>query len=348
MYDLLISGEVQVMSESESRCPRKGTFHAVGIVLAAGMGKRMKTDLPKVAHTILGKPLVFWAMESLIKAGVQNLVVVISPAQEQVKQLLQQYELPAGVRLEIAYQDVALGTAHAAKCGLPAAKRLLAAACEEGKLQQNAKVVVGFGDTPAVTGDSFLRYLNFHEQHQNTFTVLAFESENPTGYGRVISDSAGLFQEIREEKDCSPEQKQVRVCNSGFLSGNFAEFEELLPLVQNDNASKEYYLTDVPKLARAAGKKVGIFSGVEKSELEGVNSQTQLATLAKSMQARIVQFWMEKGVQFLNPEAVYVEEEVTFESGAIVEPFVFLAGRTHISKGMRVRSASRVIDGKPA
>ena len=222
----------------------------VGIILAAGMGKRMKTSLPKVAHTALGKPLVLWSVESLLRAGVRNVVVVLSPQQKQVEDLVQNYAREHNVQLRVAFQKEALGTAHAALAGMPEAKKLL----QQNEIPLNkAHVIVGFGDTPAVQGTSFARYLNAHKKSGNTFTLLAFEPANNSGYGRVLTTASGQFVAIREEKDCTPEEKKVTLCNSGFLCAHFDKADELLPQIQNKNAAQEYYLTDLPLLGMRAG-----------------------------------------------------------------------------------------------
>jgi bifunctional UDP-N-acetylglucosamine pyrophosphorylase/glucosamine-1-phosphate N-acetyltransferase len=176
---------------------------------------------------------------------------------------------------------------------------------------------------------------------------LAFHTENPAGYGRVLTTNTGSFSEIREDKDCSPDQKNVKICNSGFLCSRFKDLSEALPRLKPNNAAGEYYLTDVPRFILEQGKKVGVFAGIHQAELEGVNSQSQLADMAQSLQKRILDAWMDKGVQFLMPHCTYVEPDVTFESGVIVEPFCFLAGNSHFPENSRIVAGSRIANGKP-
>ena len=319
----------------------------VGIILAAGMGKRMKTSLPKVAHTALGKPLVLWSVESLLNAGVRNLVVVLSPQQLQVEELIKSFVRTHALPVTVAYQIEPLGTAHAALSGMPEARKLL---LQKELSLQKSHVIVGFGDTPAVSGASFAHYLNAHKGIQNgepnAFTLLAFEPADNAGYGRVLTTPEGQFVAIREEKDCTPAEKKLRLCNSGFLCAQFQDAETLLPQIQNKNAAQEYYLTDLPLLGKQAGKRVGVFTGIAEPELAGVNSQEQLARVVEFLQGRIVRHWQAQGVQFLNPNQVYVEDSVTFESDVIVEPFVYLAGKSHFQKGTRILAFSKIVDGK--
>ena len=147
--------------------------------------------------------------------------------------------------------------------------------------------------------------------------------------------------EIREEKDCSETERKINLCNSGFLIASWELFKELLPKVENNNATGEYYLTEFPKIVRLFKKKVEVYSGVAEEELAGVNSQSQLASMAKYLQRRIVDFWMDNGVQFLNPECVYVEKSVILSQGVIVEPFVYLSGNIKIDPGARIKSGAR-------
>lgn len=317
--------------------------NTLGVILAAGLGKRMKSSLPKVAHTLLGKPLVLWAVDALRDAGIQEITVVLSPAQTVVADLVRAYVSGNGARVHIAWQTEAKGTGHAALCGL------------QGALESNPQlsprlheldVIVGFGDTPAVRGDTFSRYLASHRAENNAVTVFAFEPENPAGYGRVLTSAQGGFVAIREEKDCTPEERKVRLSNSGFLCARGHVLQDILPRLGNENAAGEFYLTDVPLLALQGNVgHVGIFKGADEKELAGVNSQEQLASMAEYVQARVLSGWMEQGVQFLAPNATYVEPTVTFEADVVVEPFAYLAGDVLVPRGTRVKAGTR-LEGK--
>jgi bifunctional UDP-N-acetylglucosamine pyrophosphorylase/glucosamine-1-phosphate N-acetyltransferase len=316
--------------------------NTLGIILAAGLGKRMKTSLPKVAHTLLGKPLVLWAIDALRDAGVPEMTVVLSPAQTVVADMVRSHVEATGARVGVAWQDEAKGTGHAALCGLRGALE-----ADPGLAARlgTCDVLVGFGDTPAVTGETFARYLGSHRENGNAATVFAFEPMDPAGYGRVLTDAHGAYTAIREEKDCTEEQRVVRLANSGFLCARGDLLAGVLPRLGNSNAAGEYYLTDVPTLVRAGGGRVGIFVGADENELAGVNSQEQLSAMAAYVQARVLKAWMARGVQFLDPGATYVESTVTFESDVIVEPFTYLAGATHLPKGTRVCAGARIVDG---
>ncbi len=314
---------------------------AVGVILAAGMGKRMKTSLPKVAHEILGKPMVLWAVEAFCDAGITDVVVVTAPSQQNVRDILERAVLKPGCKVTIAIQPEALGTANAVSAAIPSIKSIISSK----NLPLNTDIVVGFGDTPAVSFESFFSYLNFHRKSEKKVTILGFKAPNPTGYGRILTNKFGDFEAIREQKDCSAEELNIDLCNSGFICVKADLAIELLPKIVKNNSAGEYYLTDLPFLAKKDGHKVGIYNKIAAAELEGVNSQEQLATMAKFIQARIIDAAMQNGVQFLNPLSAYVEPHVSFESDVIVEPFVYLAGHSHFKKGIRIASFSKYIDG---
>ncbi|MCA2961538.1 MAG: NTP transferase domain-containing protein [Silvanigrellales bacterium] len=337
----------RVVPVSPERPPLENTL---GVILAAGLGKRMKTSLPKVAHSLLGKPLVLWAIDALREAGVVDITVVLSPAQTVVAEKVRAYvanlsamvgedRAEAGACVRIAWQTEAKGTGHAALCGLRGALEANPSLVER---LAELDVLVGFGDTPAVRGETFARYLASHRAEKNKVTVFAFEPENPRGYGRVLTNEQGAFIAIREEKDCTSKECEVRLSNSGFLCARGDVLHDVLPRLGNGNAAGEYYLTDVPALVLSGQEgRVGLFKGADEKELAGVNSQEQLAAMAEYVQARVLQGWMEKGVQFLAPKSTYVEPTVTFDADVVVEPFTYLAGNTHVPQGTRVKAGTR-------
>jgi len=255
----------------------------IGVLLAAGMGKRMQSNIPKVAHVLYGKPLLIWAIQALIDAGIDKIVVVISPAQTMVEDLIKNHQFPSYIKIKLAYQDKPLGTGHAARCGIEVVEKYFA---QETNLETN--ILIAYGDTPAVSGTTFQEFICFHLQQNNYFTILAFETQNPSGYGRILIDKNGDFLEICEEKDCTEEQKKVLLCNSGFLCGNYSEFQKILPQLKNENASKEYYLTDVPILSKKLNGKVGYLISQNEDELLGINSPEQLSQMELKFQKKFL------------------------------------------------------------
>lgn len=254
----------------------------VGIVLGAGHGKRMKSNLPKIAHILHDRPMVIWVLQSLIKAEIKKIILVISSDhKERISQIIQDAKFDSEVQIRFSYQDIPLGTGHAVSCGISGLQEHFLN--DLNSKNKDLNILVAYGDTPAIQAETFKKFIQFHEQEKNIFTVLAFKAKSPFGYGRIITDQQGIFLAIREEKDCTEEEKKLDLCNSGLLCGKSAKFIELLPQLENKNSQGEYYLTDVSILAKKSGYKVGVMVGKDEHEFLGVNSQEQLLELEKSI-----------------------------------------------------------------
>lgn len=316
---------------SEKQVKNQGV---VGIILAAGQGKRMKSSRSKVAHQLLGRSLIEWSMLHFIEAGVGELCVVLSPSQPEVSAIVESFSRRQIHRCRIVpvFQDVALGTGHAALCGVRAL---------QSSGRSTGTALIGLGDVPGVSGAILQELQNRKETDGSSLTVLAFDAERPQGYGRVLKDRSGQVCRIQEDKDCSAEQRLIRSCNSGFFAGDLSCLIDYLPKITQENAAREFYLTDLPALLTEAGHGVTALEGVPEEAVLGINSQSQLADVARCMQRQITSGLLDSGVQILNPEQVYIEPSVTFGQNVIVEPFVSLSGVIHIPDNMRVPAFSR-------
>ncbi|NBW83546.1 hypothetical protein EBR21_17505, partial [bacterium] len=228
--------------------------------------------------------------------------------------------------------DVAMGTGHAALCGV---KALQAQGVSDGT------ALIGLGDVPGVEPTILNGLLDRLRLDKSSLTVLAFDAADPTGYGRVLKTMDGQVYRIQEEKDCSPEQRNIRSCNSGFFAADFRVLSEFLPQIKPENAANEFYLTDLPVLLTSNGRRATAFEGVPEESVLGVNSQAQLADVARRLQKRIVHGLMSSGAQILNPDQVYIEDSVVFGQNVVVEPFVYLAGDVRVPDESRVPSFSR-------
>lgn len=238
------------------------------IVLAAGKGKRMKSDIPKVAHKLHKKTLLQWSIDALLGADVNHIMVVIShhPMLEEILK----HNYPSE-DIGFCYQDTPLGTAHAVQCGLHGLQKK---SCND-----DDSILIAYGDTPNVKSATYKRLLQFHNQEHNVITIIAFYAKNPFGYGRVILDSHGEFLAIREEKDCTPAEKQIQLCHSGVMCAKFEFLNSILPQIKNKNEAAEFYLTDVIQMAKNLGYKVGFIASDHEHEFSGVNTPEQLNAL---------------------------------------------------------------------
>jgi len=263
------------------------------IVLAAGRGKRMKSNSPKVAHMLLKKSLLQWTIDSLQEAQIKYIMTVISKTSVIEDILKNNYKEPS---VRFCYQEQPLGTAHAVQCGLTALTASIDQEIEKNESKSELRIpkfprpwdetntiLIAYGDTPCIKSQTYQTLLSFHQQESNAVTIAAFYAKDPTGYGRVILDESGDFLEICEEKDCSPEYKLVNLCHSGVMCANFDILETLLPQIQNKNQSSEFYLTDIIREAKILGHKVGFIASDHESEFSGVNTLEQLKSLEATL-----------------------------------------------------------------
>ncbi|MCJ1898962.1 MULTISPECIES: bifunctional UDP-N-acetylglucosamine diphosphorylase/glucosamine-1-phosphate N-acetyltransferase GlmU [Paracoccus] len=310
------------------------------IVLAAGQGSRMQSDLPKVLHRLGGLPLVAHALAAGRTLEPEAVVVVAGHGAEAVAKAVAKLDPEA----QIALQQEQLGTAHAVSQALPALEGF------EGR------VIVLYGDTPFI-GQETLASL---AAHPADVVVLGFEAADPGRYGRLVTGPEGL-ERIVEYKDADEATRAIRLVNSGVLAADAALLREFLPRIGNRNAAGEYYLTDIPGLARAAGHRVEVVT-CDEAETLGINTRAELAQAEAAFQARARAQALEDGVTLSDPATVWFALDtcigrdavigqnvvfgpgVTVESGAEILPFCHLEG-CHVSAGATVGPFARLRPG---
>jgi bifunctional UDP-N-acetylglucosamine pyrophosphorylase/glucosamine-1-phosphate N-acetyltransferase len=237
------------------------------LVLAAGMGKRMSSDLPKVLHPALGVPLVVHILARLGPLGPDRVVLVVGHREELVREALRDHDV------RFVAQAPQLGTGHAVQVAwdevAPGAATLLILA----------------GDTPLVRTESLRKLLERHVREGNAVTVLSAVLEDPTGYGRIIQSSDGGFEKIVEEKDATREERRVAEVNSGIYCFAKEPLHRALGQLRADNAQKEYYLTDTLAILRSSGERVGVERAADPRECFGVNTPEQLRMVEETLRA---------------------------------------------------------------
>jgi len=291
------------------------------IVLAAGQGTRMKSTLPKVLHKVAGLPLLGHVIGALRGAGVERIVVVTSAA----GQVVRDYAKSMGA--ESAIQDKQLGTGHAAAC----AKEALA--------DFSGTLLIVNGDMPLVTGEIVADALR--AQARTGLAMLAFEPEDPAAYGRVLMTPDGFLNRIVEFKDASDAERAIGLCNAGCYAADAKKFFHWASLLKNDNAQKEYYLTDVPSIARTDGVKCAIAVADEVS-VSGVNSRAELAGAERMFQDRVRKRLLADGVTMQAPETVFFAHDTVVENDVEIEPFVVFGPGVTVKTGARIRSHSHL------
>jgi bifunctional UDP-N-acetylglucosamine pyrophosphorylase/glucosamine-1-phosphate N-acetyltransferase len=290
------------------------------IILAAGQGKRMKSETPKMLHKMGGRPLVDWSIALARDLSCARTVVVIPPnapaLAERVTSVLGENST--------AIQEIPRGTGDAAKSAAAALASF------------DGDVVVYFGDTPLIRAETLARMFAAREAGSDV-VVLAFIADDPTGYGRIITDASGAFVKNVEHRDANKEELAVNLCNAGALVADAKTLFKLLSQLRNDNAQQEFYLTDIPGMARTAAMKVGIVEAQEE-ELLGVNSRSQLADAEAAFQKRARDAAMEAGVTLIDPTSVFFSYDTVIEADAIIEPHVFFGTGVKIGAGAMIHA----------
>ncbi|WP_147162848.1 bifunctional UDP-N-acetylglucosamine diphosphorylase/glucosamine-1-phosphate N-acetyltransferase GlmU [Pararhodospirillum oryzae] len=286
------------------------------VVLAAGQGTRMRSALPKVLHPLAGRPLIGHVLAALAPLAPARTVVVVGPEGAAVEQ--------AVAPLPTATQAERLGTAHA----VLQAREVLAGF--------TGTVLVLYGDTPLVPTETLARLVAAREASTNpAAVVLGFRPRNPTGYGRLVTGPDGL-DAIVEEKDASPEQKALTLCNSGVMALDGAILFSLLDQVGNANAKGEYYLTDVVALARARGRRVDVIESCPE-DLLGVNDRADLAAAEAVVQTRLRRAAMAAGVTLTAPETVFLSWDTQLGPDVSIGPFVTFGPGVTLEAGVTVK-----------
>ena len=232
------------------------------VILAAGKGTRMKSDLPKVVHKIEGKCLVDYVIEAARGADVSEICLVVGYKHEVVEREIENCDVV------FTLQPEQLGTGHAVKC----AREFLG---DEGQ------TLILFGDTPLITAQTLRRLCEYHEKQENTVTVLSAKVDDPTGYGRIIRDEQGRFVKSVEHKDANEAE-----LNSGMYIFDTAELKAALDLIRPNNAQGEYYLPDTLTIIKEKGLKVDAYALEDATDITGVNDQDQLAEAAEIIRGR--------------------------------------------------------------
>ena len=295
----------------------------LSIILAAGEGTRMKSSLPKVLHKIAGLPLVCHVVRQVQLIGKSDIAVVVGRGADDVSSAVKEFSKTANIYL----QKERLGTAHAAL----SARQMLGENYDD--------VLIVFGDTPLIEAKSLERARD-ELAHGADIVVMGFVTENPSGYGRLI-EKDGKLQEIVEEKDATTEQKKIKFCNGGVMALNGKLALSLLEQIKNENAKKEYYLTDIVKIGVSRELEVKAIS-IPFENVIGVNTRVELSEAEALWQKRRARELMLSGVTMLRPETVYFSYDTAIEGDVVIEPNVFFGLNVKVETGVVIHGFSHL------
>ena len=291
------------------------------VVMAAGLGTRMRSDVPKHLHPLLGRRMVDWVLESARRLGADPIVVVAAPT-----------TADAFDGLDVALQEVPLGTGDAVR----SARSEL-----EGRAEN---VLVLSGDTPLLTSGLLEDLVETHEREGAWATVLSFEPDDPKQYGRVIRDTDGGLAAIVEHRDASAEQRAVREVNSSIYVFRADRLWPVLDRLSPHNVQGELYLTDSVALLVSDGGRVAVHKGGDPVETEGVNTRAELAGAAASLRDRINEAHMLAGVTIVDPRTTWIDAEAVLEPDAVIHPFTVIRGASRVAAGAEVGPHAVVVD----
>ena len=275
--------------------------NTIAIVLAAGKGTRMKSEKSKQVHKILGKEIVLRAVENAEKAGIDDIIAVVGYKKEQVQEVLKD-------KVKYVVQEEMLGTGHA----VMQAKEYL-----KGK---KGKVVVLNGDVPILRPETIRKLVEKSNSNKEYATLLSAIYDNPYGYGRIIRDDGGNVEAIVEEKDADELQKEIKEINAGIYCFDIPELLNALEEINNDNASGEYYITDVIKIMNDKGLKTGATIVEDNTEILGVNDRVQLEILTRILRLRTNAEYMKKGVTIEDTNTTYIYDDVEIGRDTVIHP----------------------------
>jgi len=327
-YDLQFAGNVKSKEEMRMDKSLNSTHRpTAAIILAAGKGVRMQSQLPKVLNLLMGKPIVSYILDACQKAHIERTVVVVGYQADRVRQTL-------GTCYEYVEQTQQLGTGHAF---------LMAAEAFKGFV---GDFLVLAGDTPFLTGHVLKKLIKHHQKTEASATLMTAIIDPPPPYGRIIRNTSGHILRIVEDNDASHDEKKIIEVNTSHYCFKAEEVLPLLNQLKTNNDQGEYYLTDVIELFAKQGKKIESLTTDEPQVLMGINTRMDLANAHTAFKEQITLKWMEQGVTIVDPHSVYIEPDVKIGRDTLILPFTSLLGKTSIGSGCVIGPQAKITDAE--
>ena len=300
------------------------------IVLAAGKGKRMKSEIPKVLHRISGQPILHYVLSMAVGLNPKNIFVIAGQKKGPVSDYIKN-NYPG---IKNVPQPEQLGTAHAVSM------------VKKYKKDFGTNILILSGDSPLINIVTLKKLVEYRMNSRSSATLITSLFPDPEGYGRIIKDREGNIIKIVEETDTSPEEKKIHEVNSSIYCFDKKSLFENIEKIKDQNKQKEYYLTDIIETLVKKGKKVSPLKIPDYLEIMGINNRFQLSVMEKIMQKKIIENLMKGGVTIKDPRSCYIESSVIIGSDVIIEPCCIIRGKTRIGKNSVIGPFCQITDSR--
>lgn len=298
-----------------------------GIVLCGGLGKRMNSDIPKALHKIFDKCIAEYVVDAMMKAGINDICMVVGHKSEMVKDYFKDYP-----NISYALQKELLGTGHAVMQ-------------TTDFISEDDNILVINGDMPLISSQSITDFINYFEENNYAACALTAILDDPFGYGRIVRYGENLFKKIVEQKDASDNEKEIKEVNLGVYLYKGKELLSSLSKLTNDNAQGEYYITDTLYHILLDNKLVGAYTLKDNIESKNVNSREELAEAAKTMFLRTNKYHMQNGVTIIDPNNTYISQDAIIGKDTIIYPGAQIKGKSVIGENC-VIECSNIVNSK--
>jgi bifunctional UDP-N-acetylglucosamine pyrophosphorylase / glucosamine-1-phosphate N-acetyltransferase len=301
-------------------------MNIAGVILAAGLGTRMNSTLPKVLHTLHGRPMLQYVVDTLQKLKPKKIIAIVGEHAECIRN-----SIHGPQTLSYVQQREPKGTGDALLQAVPPLRNF------------HGTVLVVNGDSPLLTAETIKNLLTKHRMKKNDISLLSFIAADPGSYGRILRDGEGRVLSIIEDRDATAAQREIREINSGVYAMQPGTLR-LLKEIKMNKAKKEYYLTDIVHIARAKGMTIDAFCSDSEDEFIGINTGKELDQAVQSMKCRLIDSWRDRGVHFMDTRSVFISADSVIGKGTTIYPNVHIEGATKIGQGCSIFPNVRILD----
>jgi bifunctional UDP-N-acetylglucosamine pyrophosphorylase / glucosamine-1-phosphate N-acetyltransferase len=301
------------------------------IILAAGLGTRMRSAKAKVLHEIGGEPMAARAVRAIAALGADPIIVVVGHQAPMVEAAVR-HAMPHR-QLRFAVQAAQRGTGDAAR-----------AALTQLPADFNGDILIAYGDTPRLNPATLSAFRDAHHRHRGGLSFISATPSNPDGYGRVIRDSSGAVTRITEHRDASPAERLITEVNTGIYLADAGPLRATLAALTNDNAQQEFYLTDIVAIARRHGAAATAWPAPNSAEFDGINTREELARMNQELRDQRIRTLMDAGVTFIDPATAYIADTVTIGRDTAIGPNVQILGNSRIGSDVVIEGTAWLRD----